>query len=507
MGEACIFVRAWRANSIASPRFAASHDQGASVTTTRRIRLQAAGSPVLAQGMLDIQQQMKLPTAFPPEVEAAAAAAAADPRLPALDRTELPLVTIDPPDAMDLDQAMYVEALDEGYRVHYAIADVAAFVRAGDPVDLEAHRRGETLYGADSKIPLHPKVLSEHATSLLPEQVRPALLWTIELDRAGEIAGIDVRRARVRSRAKLDYAGVQQAIDAGSSDPMWAVLRRIGELRRQLEQDRGGISLPLPEQEISVVDGRWKLAFRARLAIEDWNEQISLLTGMAAARLMVQAKVGLLRTLPEPEARALQRLRITAHALGIAWPAGLDYPGFIRSLDPASDRHVAMLTACTSVLRGAGYAAFHGSLPEQPMQSAIAAEYTHATAPLRRLVDRYTGEVCVALCVKQSVPDWVLAALPGLPATMQASGHRANQYEKAVLDLAEAAALAGRVGEQFDGAIVEVAADGGKGVVMLRDPAVEAGVTSARALPLGADVKVTLVEADPVKRATRFELV
>jgi exoribonuclease R len=287
---------------------------------------------------------------------------------------------------------------------------------------------------------------------------------------------------------------------------MWAVLRRIGELRQERERARGGISLPLPEQEISVVDGRWKLAFRARLAIEDWNEQISLLTGMAAAKLMVEAKVGLLRTLPEPDPRALQRLRITARALGIDWPAALDYPGFIRSLDPRNDVHLAMLTASTSVLRGAGYAAFHGSLPAQPRQSAIAAEYTHATAPLRRLVDRYTGEICVALCAGQPVPDWVLAALPGLPATMQTSGHRANQYEKAVLDLAESAALASSVGKQFDGAIVEVAADANRGTVMLREPAVEARVTSTSTLPLGADVRVTLMEADPVKRVTLFAL-
>ncbi|MEO6801310.1 MAG: RNB domain-containing ribonuclease [Rhodanobacter sp.] len=476
------------------------------MSTTRRIHLQPADNAVLMQGMANIRQEMNLPIGFPAEVEAAAAAAAASPRLPALDRTEVPLVTIDPAESMDLDQAMYVETFGSGYRVYYAIADVAAFVTAGDPVDLEANRRGETLYGADSKIPLHPKVLSEGATSLLPGHVRPALLWTIELDLAGRFAGIDVRRARVRSRAKLDYVGVQKAIDAGQADPMWAVLRRIGELRRELEQTRGGISLPLPEQEISVVDGRWTLAFRARLAIEDWNEQISLLTGMAAARLMVQAQVGLLRTLPEPDPRALQRLRITAHALGIDWPAALDYPGFIRSLDPCKDRHLAMLTACTSVLRGAGYAAFNGALPAQPMQSAIAAEYTHVTAPLRRLVDRYTGETCVALCARQPVPDWVLAALPGLPATMQASGHRAHQYEKAVLDLAEAAALAARVGEQFDGAIVEVAADANRGVVMLRDPAVEAGVTGASPLPLGTDVRVTLVEADPETRTTRFEL-
>ncbi len=475
--------------------------------TTRRIHVQPAVDGVLTRGMRDIQSALKLPLAFPPEVEAAAVQAAAQPRLPALDRTDIPLVTIDPPESMDLDQAMYVERTDSGYRVYYAIADVAAFVTAGDPIDLEANRRGETLYGADAKIPLHPKLLSEGAASLLPGQLRPALLWTIELDGSGGIVSTDVRRARVTSRAKLDYAGVQQRIDAGIADPMWAVLREIGEWRKQCEQARGGISLPLPEQEISVDDGHWTLSFRARLAVEDWNEQISLLTGMAAAQLMVQAKVGLLRTLPEPEPQAIQRLRITAKALDIVWPSEQSYPNFIRSLDPSKDAHVAMLTACTTVLRGAGYAAFDGALPAQPMQWALAAEYTHATAPLRRLVDRYTGEICVALCAKQPVPGWALAALPGLSATMQASGHRARQYQRAVLDLAEAEVLAPRVGETFAGAVVEVAPnDPRKGVVIVRDPAIEASVSGTSALSLGADVKVKLVEADPVKRSTRFEL-
>jgi len=477
------------------------------VPTTRRIHIQPTADNVLVQGMRDIQNELKLPLAFPPEVEAAATLAAAHPRLPDLDRTDIPLVTIDPPESMDLDQALYVERTDGGYRVYYAIADVAAFVTAGDPIDVEANRRGETLYGADAKIPLHPKILSEGATSLLPGQLRPALLWTIELDSHGGIVGIDVRRARVTSRAKLDYAGVQQRIDAGSADPMWAVLREIGECRKQCEQLRGGISLPLPEQEILVDHGRWALSFRARLPVEDWNEQISLLTGMAAAQLMVQANVGLLRTLPEPEPLSIQRLRMTAKALDIAWPAEQSYPGFIRSLDPSKDTHVAMLTACTTVLRGAGYTAFNGALPAQPMQWAVAAEYTHATAPLRRLVDRYTGEVCVALCAKQPVPAWVLTALPGLPATMQASGHRARQYQRAVLDLAEAEVLAPRVGETFAGAIVEMASnDPRKGVVIVRDPAIEASISSASPLSLGADVKVRLVEADPVKRVTRFEL-
>jgi exoribonuclease R len=166
-----------------------------------------------------------------------------------------------------------------------------------------------------------------------------------------------------------------------------------------------------------------------------------------------------------------------------------------------------MMVASTTVLRGAGYVAFDGALPAQPMHWPLAAEYAHATAPLRRLVDRYTGETCVALCAQAPVPAWVRDALPALPATMQAADQRASRFERAVLDLVEAATLASRVGEVFDGAIVEVRRDDPKlGVVMLRDPAIEAPVAGAGPLPLGDTVRVRLVEADPARRLTRFAL-
>ena len=478
------------------------------MTTTRRLLVQPPLAATLEQGIAGIKREQVLPLAFPPEVEALAARVAATPRLPELDRTDIPLVTIDPVGAMDLDQALHVERQGDGFRLHYAIADVAAFVSAGDAIDLEAHRRGETLYGADAKIPLHPKILSEGAASLLPGELRPALLWTIDVDASGEGTAVDVRRARVRSRARLDYDGVQADIDAGRADPMWTLVRALGELRKQRERARGGISLPLPEQEIHIGDdGRWTLEFRARHPVEDWNEQLSLLTGMAAAHLMVEAKIGVLRTLPKPEPWAIDRLRRTAKALDIAWPETQSYPDFIDSLDPTQPRHVAMMVASTSVLRGAAYVAFDGVLPAQPMHWPLAAEYAHATAPLRRLVDRYVGETCVALCANQPVPAWVRAALPALPETMQAADQRASRFERAVLDLVEAATLAPRIGETFDGSIVESQrGDPRNGVVMLREPAIEAPVSGAAPLPLGDAVRVRLVEADPARRATRFVL-
>lgn len=477
--------------------------------TSRRLRAARPASPALEPGMAAIRREMDLPDAFPPEVEAAARAAAANPRLPALDRTAIPFATIDPPGAMDLDQALHVERKGDGYVVHYAIADVAAFVRPGDPVDLEANRRGQTLYGADDKIPLHPKALSEDCASLLPGVDRPAVLWTITLDRTGEGTAVDVRHAMVRSRERLDYAGVQRSIDAGTAGPMWDVLREVGELRIERERRRGGISLPLPDQEIRVDGDRWRLEFRGREPVEDWNEQISLLTGMAAAHLMSVHGTGLLRTLPEAEPRALERLRRTARALDIDWPGNRDYPAFIRSLDPRKPGHVAMLVACTTVLRGAGYAAFSGGeLPADPMHSALASTYTHCTAPLRRLVDRYTGELCVALCAGEAPPAWVLEALPGLPKTMADSDRRAGRYERAVIDLAESLVLAPRVGERFHATIVEVERrNPNEGTVMLRDLAIEARVEGGQPLPLGDSVQVELVEADPETRRIRFRRV
>jgi VacB/RNase II family 3'-5' exoribonuclease len=473
----------------------------------RVVRVHHADGETLRSGITTIQDELGVSPQFPAEVEAAAEHAARNPKLPELDRTDIPFVTIDPEEALDLDQAMHIQRDGEGYVVHYAIADVAAFVEPGGPVDVEANRRGETLYGADSKIPLHPKVLSEDAGSLLPDQVRPALLWTIKVDSTGEGTDVNVERALVRSRAKLSYEVVQQGLDDGTADPMFTLLAEVGELRKRREAARGGVSLPLPEQEIDIDGDTWSLEFRRMLPVEEWNAQISLLTGMAAASLMVYAGVGLLRTLPTPDPRDVQRLHRTARALKIEWPAEQLYPDFIRSLDPALPHHAAMVLACTQLLRGSGYVGFNGAVPEQPEHSALASEYAHVTAPLRRLVDRYASEICVALCAETEVPAWVVEKLAELPRTMQDSGRRAGQYERAILDLVEAAVLHKHVGKTFRGVVVQLDdKDETKGDVVIQEPAIEADVTGSQRLPLGTDVQVRLVEADITTRRVRFEL-
>ena len=285
-------------------------------------------------------------------------------------------------------------------------------------------------------------------------------------------------------------------------------MREVGLLRLERERARGGVSLPLPDQEVDQQGDRWRLALRSPLPVEGWNAQVSLLTGMAAAALMTEARIGILRTLPPADPRDLARLRRVARALEVPWPDDLGYPGLIRSLDPAKPTHAALLTASTRLLRGSGYAAFDGTLPEQPLHAAIASTYAHCTAPLRRLVDRYAGEVCVAVCAGTEVPEWARGALPDLPDTMRESGRRAGAYERGVLDLVEAVVLRSHVGDPFRGVVVEVDdKDARRGQVLLAEPAVEAKVQAGEgpALELGAEVALRLAEADVSQRKVVFE--
>jgi exoribonuclease R len=466
-------------------------------------------SEALRTALAKVEDELELPGEFPAEVRQAAERAAGEPVLPELDRTDIPFLTIDPEGSMDLDQAVHAERTGDGVRVHYAIADVAAFVSAGDPVDVEAHGRGETLYGAGTRIPLHPPALSEAAASLLPGQVRPALLWSLTVDGEGACTDIAVERALVRSRERWSYDDAQRALDDGTAGEVLELVREVGRLREAQEEARGGISLPLPEQDVEVTeDGGFRLEFRSQLPVEKWNAQVSLLTGMAAAHLMIDGKVGLLRTLPPADPRDVKRLRRVAKGLRIDWPADASYDAFIRSLDTTKAAHQAMVVACTRLLRGSGYAAFDGQVPADHEHAAIAAPYAHVTAPLRRLGDRYAGEVCLALSAGRPVPDWALAALPGLPKTLEDSARRAGAYERAVLDVIEAGLLAGRVGEEFAAVVTSVRDDEPtRGVALLEEVGVEAPVSADRDLPLGTDVRVRLETADLETRKVAFRLV
>ena len=443
-------------------------------------RLTAPDVPAdLAVGLAAIREELDVPGDFPPEAEREAEEAARAPLPDREDRRELELFSIDPPGSMDLDQAMALSRSGDGYRIDYAIADVAAFVEPGGALDAEAHRRVVTRYLPDGNAPLHPRVLSEGAASLLPGEDRLAVVWSFSLEPDGtwQLRGVD--RALVRSRERFAYPS------APLDDERMRLLAEIGALLQERERARGAINLPIPEQEIVVRDGGYALTYRGPLPIEEANAQISLMTGMAAAALMLETGVGLLRTLPPADAKQLARLRRVAEALGIEWrePVG----ELIRSLDPLQPRQAALLEEAASLLRGAGYVPFDGTPPDGAGHAGVGAPYAHVTAPLRRLADRYATAPCLG------------AELPGLealPAEMAAGGRAAGAVERACVDLVEALVLAPHVGARFPATVID------DHEIQLAEPAVRARCDGE--LEPGQELTVRLVEADPARRHVRF---
>ncbi|HEX2421181.1 MAG TPA: RNB domain-containing ribonuclease, partial [Acidimicrobiia bacterium] len=346
---------------------------------SRILRLTELDDQAIAESLADLRAALEVDLGFPAPVLAEADQASVNARLPDLDRTATPFVTIDPPQSMDLDQALFIERRPHGYLVHYAIADVAAFVSPGGEVDQEAHRRGQTLYAPDGNARLHPPVISEGAASLLPGQVRPALVWGMYLEADGEGTRVDVRRALVRSRAKLSYEEVQNRIDQGRADDSLALLKEVGLLRQEREARLGGINLRLPEQIVHRGEDGYELEFRSPLPVEGWNAQISLMAGQAAATVMLEAEVGVLRTLPRAGPVRINRLRHTARALGVKWDRNQPFADLIRDLDPKLPAHAALINEAAGLLRGSSYAVFDDEVPTNARHAGVGAEYAHTT--------------------------------------------------------------------------------------------------------------------------------
>ncbi|MGY4100868.1 RNB domain-containing ribonuclease [Nocardia sp. R16R-3T] len=342
-----------------------------------------------------IRFEFGLSSAYPAEATAAARDAIDAFAGTRADRTDIPFVTIDPPGAMDLDQAVHIERTSSGFTVHYAIADVGAVVDPAGPLAQEAGTRGQTFYLPDGAVPLHPPILSENSASLLPEQTRPAALWTIECDENAQPQRFSVIRATVRSRARLDYAGVQADADTNRLHPSIAALPEFGMRRIEAGLARGAIGLRLPAQSVIRDDnaiGHWRLVVEPRTAADDWNEQISLLTGMCAARIMLNGsgpdgapgageRIAFLRTMPPPADSAIDSMRRTAAALGVVWPADQSVGRMLAGLDPNAPATLVLMSEATGLLRGAGYTVVDGGIAAGTNGSRVAGARSAGGAP------------------------------------------------------------------------------------------------------------------------------
>ncbi|MDY3126762.1 MAG: RNB domain-containing ribonuclease [Corynebacterium sp.] len=418
------------------------------------------------------------------------------------DAREIPFVTIDPPGSMDLDQAVCIEARTEeaGFAVYYAIADVAAFVEPGGAVEAESIARGQTIYFPDEPARLHPQILSEDRASLLPDVDRPAVLWTIFLDSTGEVEHFSVERVLIRSRQRFTYEQTHADLCHGRLHSSIALLPVVGRLRQASSLRRKAINLRLPAQRVEEnSDGSFHLEIEPRYEMADYNSEISLLAGMCAGQLMADAGIGFLRTLPDATSESEQSFRRAVSALGFSLEEQ-SISEFLLGVDADTPTGMAVMRLAQKLLRGANYAWL--GQDEAKIHAGIGGFYAHVTAPLRRLIDRFATEVCLALCNDSAVPDWVIDRVTAVKASMRQSSQLAARVDRAVLDLTEAHVLAPWAGENFPAAVLGVNSDGDTASIFVSDPPVFS--TCQGNPPVGKEAIVTLIEADPHQPRVEF---
>lgn len=447
----------------------------------------------LASGLQAIRLEFQVPETFPPDVLTAAEIAARRAPTDHLDRTAMPFVTLDPATSTDLDQAFSIEASGADLLLHYAIADVCWFVDDGGVIDAEAWRRGTTRYLPDGKAGLYPRVLSENVASLLPDGPRPAVIFTVRVASDGSVKLDGAERAIIRSRAKLAYDNVR-------ADQLPDHFEDLAVRIQAAEDRRGASRVDPPEQEVAKdADGRFVLSFRPRLLSEARNAAMSLATNLAVADALLAHHTGLFRVMAEPDARAVARLRHSATAFGLGWPDAMSLAQFETTLSASNPSQAAFMLAIRRAGMGASYVPYQPDVV--PWHAAMAATYAHATAPLRRLADRYVVRATLAVANGQPVPDVVTNAFAKLPAVMAAADARAGQIERAVIDLAEASMLQGMESMRFPAVVTDVNERAVR--IQLRDMPVVASIPSAAVVP-GDSVVVKLISVDADARKAVF---
>lgn len=262
-----------------------------------------AGAGSALAKIYSIAQELGLDPSFDDDVEAEVAAWEArpdidDPSL--LDMVALPFVTIDGAGSKDLDQALYIERADDGFRVYYALADASHFAPPGSAIWEQALRRGASYYFPGFSVPMLPRALSEGLVSLNPDVTRRALVFVMLLDADGRVQETDVVRARVKSRHKMTFDQAEVLNKRPEESPFreasfresLSLLPLVGDRRRALAAGRNVVRYRRREVDISI-DGTglsFVMLEGERLDVEGDNEQISLLVNECAAHLLLEAR-------------------------------------------------------------------------------------------------------------------------------------------------------------------------------------------------------------------------
>lgn len=398
---------------------------------------------------------------FPDEVEAEAAALVASPGLddPTLEDAEaIPFVTVDGAGTRDLDQALHLERDGAGYRVRYAIADAAYYVRPGTALFAEALRRGTSYYLPGLSVPMLPRALSEGAVSLNAGVARRALVFDTRLDPDGHILGTETRRARIRSRAKLSFTEVQALLDDPAGSPLagrdfaasLALLPVIGNLRQVEAASRQVIRFHREEIQVGLDGAAFTAHVRIRHPVERHNEQLSLLCNAEGGRLLSAANEddrspaaqAIYRVHPAPSAERLAELEaqlaelVTLHGLDPAtwaWRRDQALSVWVDAL-PGLATDARLTRIARAVERQAVMVNVRSVYSAEPGEHfGVGAEpYARFSAPMREIVGVFVHKEAVELL--GLVPRRDRAADLALRDEVLASANAARERQRRLTD-------------------------------------------------------------------------
>ena len=459
------------------------------------------------------------------------------------DWRELPLITIDPADAKDHDDAVHARPDDDpdnpgGHVVTVAIADVAAYVRSGSGLDTEALERGNSVYFPDRVVPMLPERISNDLCSLREGEDRPALAVRLVLRADGSKKSHSFHRVLMRSAAKLSYQQAQSAIDGAPGAitgplretvlmPLWAAYGAAARAR----DARQPLDLDLPERKL-VLDEQGKVTrviVPERLAAHRLIEEFMILANVAAAETLEKAGSPLIyRCHDEPSLEKMRALGEVLASIGIKLPKD----GAVRPV--LFNRILAMIRGSENELL------MNEVVLRTQAQAEYVAEnyghfglnlrrYAHFTSPIRRYADLIVHRALIAALKlgEDGLPKNVtIAALREVSTRISAAERRAMAAERETTDRLIAHFLSGQIGASFDGRIaglnraglfIRLDDTGADGFVPLstlgaeyfqHDEAAHAlvGSRTGETFRLGDKVHVRLVEAAPVAGALRFEL-
>ncbi|EGP07127.1 3'-to-5' exoribonuclease RNase R [Bradyrhizobiaceae bacterium SG-6C] len=485
----------------------------------------------------------EIPQEFPADAIAESEAAKPATLAGREDWRSVPLVTIDPPDAKDHDDAVHAAPDDDptnkgGYIVNVAIADVAFYVRPNAPLDREALRRGNSVYFPDRVVPMLPERISNDLCSLKPGEPRGALAVRMVIDKDGRKRSHTFHRILMRSAAKLSYAQAQAAIDGRPDDttgplldpilkPLWTAYALVKRARAE----RDPLDLDLPERKILLkADGTVdRVTTPERLDAHRLIEEFMILANVAAAETLEKKALPLIyRVHDEPTVEKVHNLREFLKTLEMPFSAtGALRPAvFNRILAQVKGRDAEPLVN-EVVLRSQAQAEY--SAENYGHFGLNLRRYAHFTSPIRRYADLIVHRALIrALGLGEgALPESeTFETLNEVAAAISLTERRAMKAERETADRLIAHFLADRVGATFEGRIsgvtraglfVKLTETGADGLIPVRTLGSEyynydenrhalIGSRSGAMHRLGDEVQVRLVEAAPVAGALRFEL-